>query len=189
MDQRFRTLFGLTLGLAVLLLASGKAWPPGPPIDSPINFGAILSRPSVIQLCRNAERDLFWDRWDTQPKIGHYNVSRSHRVADVTRAILDQIEPLIARMSTQALWDTIVTDKAERDLPNGEVASSVYTYCNYLIMSLLKTKPRAEVELLQPTNGDKSSIDTGPSGPPMNKQWLKQSLLEHPDRIWTPGFP
>jgi hypothetical protein len=170
----------------------GKPAPDTTPIDTPIDFAAVLTDPQVIKDRLAAEQDLFSDSWTTQTKGGHYNRSRSRRVDSIARSLLDNLEPTISRMTTQAIFDSILTDRFEIEagLPYGEVPRDLYFYANIRLMAALKRKPRSEVLALQAKNGanDKGSIDTGMSGPPLRKDLLKEWLLEHPDWVWTPGY-
>ncbi len=148
---------------------------------SPSVLDQLLMPESVVARVRQAERDLPADKWETLPKIGHTNRSRSAREIDLAHELLPTIRPRMANMSARELLGTL------KAFPYAEygsfpgVAYYIYRDGNQMIIKELASRSASELSSLRPFRDDRHEVFTGDSGPPLSiGDLVRYDLLHEP---------
>jgi hypothetical protein len=147
---------------------------------SPILDGLLAPGPIQLRM-KEAERDLSTDKWETLPKMGYINSSRSDRESELAHELLATIKPRLKAMSARELLESLKTvpDGACGSFPG--VAYYVYRDGNWLIMQELKTRPTSELASFRKFRDDNREVFTGDSGPLLLVgELVRHDLLHEP---------
>jgi hypothetical protein len=145
-----------------------------------LDYVTLLARPEIIQERAAAEQDLPSDTWTSAST--RFNESRWRREVAVASALLREIRPEVKRMTTSALWESLVTTSSMNRLERGGVADCLYEGGNHLVITALQKKPPRELEALRPLTEDSSDVFTSTLGGPMPRSQLLEMLLQKSTR-------
>jgi hypothetical protein len=148
---------------------------------SPSVLEQLLMPESAVVRVREAERDLPTDKWETLPKIGHTNRSRSAREIGLAHELLPTIRPSIAKMSARELLESLKTFPYPEYGSFPGVAYYIYRDGNQMIIKELAGRSAKELSSLRPFRDDRHEVFTGDSGPPLSVgDLVRYDLLHEP---------
>ena len=142
----------------------------------------LLTPKNVVARVSEAERDLPTDKWETLPKIGHTNRSRSAREIDLAHELLPTIRPRTAKMSARELLESLKTfpyPGLYDSFPG--VAYYIYRDGNQMLIKELASRSASELNSLRSYRDDRREVFTGDSGPPLSVgDLVRHDLLREP---------
>jgi hypothetical protein len=166
------------LGLS-LLLSGCRARGPGELRISILD--QLLIPDEVVVRVKAAECDLPNDKWETHPKMGHFNRSRSGREIDLAHELLPDTKPRLSQMSARELLNSLKTFPHLEYGSFPGVAYYVYRDGNKLIMEELSLRSQ-ELKTLRGFRDDLRSVFTGIAGPGLSiGELVRYDLLHEPN--------
>lgn len=177
----------MTRLLQLALLAVCFVGCSSPKLDSAVSsistsvLAQLLTLEGVVTRVREAERDLPSDKWETLPKIGHTNRSRSAREIDLAHELLQMIRPRITKMSARELLESLKTFPYAEYGSFPGVAYYIYRDGNQMLIKELASRSASELTSLRPFRDDRREVFTGDSGPPSSLgELVRYDLLHEP---------
>jgi hypothetical protein len=144
--------------LALLLCGCGESHQQTKPpvIPQSTILDKALARPEYAEAIKQAERTLPDDEWNNDPM--HMNLSREQREMSVATNILGTVEPRLKQMTVTELVHSlkIVPRLSYGDF--GGVACYVYEIGNHEILLEIKSRPKAELEVLPSLADDQVEV-------------------------------
>jgi hypothetical protein len=169
----------LAILAACLLGCSSRNPDETSPSASPSVLDQLLMPEAVFVRVREAEREFPADVWETHPKIGHFNHSRSTREMNLAQELLATIRPHLAKMLPRELLDSLKTFPYPEYASFSGVSYYIYRDGNQMIINELASRSTSEVQSLDRFRDVRDPVFTGDSGPPLSVGDLVRYKLLH----------